>query len=163
MRARGRKGAGWEEDLTRCPAGGPPSRLFGCGGPAVSDWGLGCPAVSTRVHRPCLFSPPPQVADQGQLQRRLQRRCAKRGRSGVTGRAAEQVDSGEEAAGSRARALRYRAAGGGSWRRSLRQNPSEGTGRGLAVTHSYPPPSFPNILLSTPPTHTRARARTHTL
>lgn len=95
---------------------------MGCGGPAVSGRELRCPGVPpTRPHPPLsVFFPHRRrlLIWARQLQQQLQRRCAKRGRSGERRRrgCGGRVDSGEEAwaeQGGRVCAAPRWAAGGG--------------------------------------------------
>lgn len=120
-------------------AAGPP-RLPGCGGPAVSGHGLGCLGVPARVHEHLSVVPPRRrrlLIRARQLQPRLQRRCAKPGRSVRAGGAAEgawtQVRRPRRAGRG---ALRCTAAGGGPL---AAVESSGGTGRGGVNRDSFSP------------------------
>lgn len=89
----GRRGPRRGADGTERPAGSLPSGLSGFSGPAVSCGGLGCPVSPPAFTRPCLCVFPHRrrlLIRARQLQPRLQRRCAKRGRNGASRRAAER-------------------------------------------------------------------------
>lgn len=90
----GRRGPRREADGTKRPAGKQPApRLLGCCGPAGSYGGLGRPVSPPAFTRPCLCVFPRRrrlLSRARQPQPRLQRRCAKRGRSGASRRAAER-------------------------------------------------------------------------
>lgn len=112
MRGGGRGGADRKQERAGCRAGSPPSQLSAAAAPLPAA--RGSPA---RVHpHLSVFFPRRRrlLIAARQLQQRLQRRCAKPGRSGASPRGRRgRVDSGEEAAASREGPRRCAAAGGG--------------------------------------------------
>lgn len=134
-------GGGGAEPRTGPAAGSPRPQPSARGGPAVGG-GLGCPGVPRpRSAAPCVSLPRRRrsLIRARRLQRRLQRRCAKPGRSGAGGGTAE---------GEWTQVRRPRPAGGTALRRPGRgplatarcdRIPPRAPREGLSVTHSCPP------------------------
>ena len=123
-----------------------PPGFSGCGGPAVSGWGTRPPRVPAHAHPPLSVCFPHRrrlLIWARQLQQRLQRHCAKPGRSGESRwrGCGGRVDSGEEASaepGEGPRVLHRCGLRAGAARcgRIPQRTPAA---EGLTVTHSYPP------------------------
>lgn len=139
--AKCRGGGGGAEPRSGPAAGSRRPQPSVRGGPAVGG-GLGCPGVPRpRSAAPCVSLPRRRrsLIRARRLQRRLQRRCAKPGRSGAGGGTAE---------GEWTQVRRPRPAGGTALRRPGRgplatarcdRIPPRAPREGLSVTHSCPP------------------------